>query len=164
MKKIIMPVTVTIISGVLFLIDSSISHFFSAAHSFTWVAFVNWTVFFMASDIERIKAFPSYTIGFLGANAMILLGNMGGGGIAVVAVAVAVISGIIYVMGYVKYLHISSMFLGISLTFALSQYDIAPFSITMVGVILIYGLLGLISGWICVKAQEFVKKDESITK
>ena len=50
MKKITRKaIVVTIIAGILVILDSIISKIFNQTASFTWVAFVGWTVFFGAT-------------------------------------------------------------------------------------------------------------------
>lgn len=79
MKEILRKsVAIGIIAGILVLLDGIITKKLNIVGSFTWGAFVSWTVFFGESIKERLKAIVGYVIVFLSAVAIIKLGNLFG--------------------------------------------------------------------------------------
>ena len=77
MKAITKKALVTaMVAGVLVLCDSLITKILNQTASFTWVAFISWTVFWGASTKERLKAVPGYIIGFFAAIVIIKLGSL----------------------------------------------------------------------------------------
>ena len=49
-------IIIAIIAGILVFLDGILSKVFNQTGSFTWVAFVSWTVFFGATKKERLSA------------------------------------------------------------------------------------------------------------
>jgi len=53
-------ILIGIIAGLLVLLDGIITNLLHKEASFTWVAFVSWTVFFGSTNKERFKAILGY--------------------------------------------------------------------------------------------------------
>lgn len=157
--------TVGVIAALLVLLDGIITQIIGVEGSFVWVAFISWTVFFGVTIKERIKAIPGYIIGFILAIIIIRLGNILSSGIPVKIFGVAL--GSIIATGVINWLcmyfeklkkicldSISGIFVGIALTFSglgigLTTNTLSS-SIEMLLIILIYSILGLISGYLTI--------------
>ena len=164
MKKITRKaIIIAIIAGILVLCDGIIAKLLNQTSSFTWVAFVSWTVFFGATTKERLKAVLGYILGFLSAVAIIKLGNLFSGintlYIAFGSIlATMIINFVIMQLENVeKYfpISISGIFVGIAMTFSGLgvglTIDTLENSILMLAIIMIYGILGLLCGWATLK-------------
>lgn len=161
MKNItIKAIVIGIIAGLLVLLDKAIAGLLGQTGSFTWVAFVSWTVFYSSTVKERLKAIVGYIIGFLAAVAIMKLG-------IVFSVIGALLGSILATMiinflcieleNVQKYFPISinGIFVGIAMTFSglgvgLNINSIES-SLMMLTIIVIYGILGLLSGWLTLK-------------
>lgn len=151
------PLIVAIIAAILFVIDSLIAPLFIKNASFMWIAFVTWTVFTNSSITDRLTAVPCLVIGFLAAVAMMQFGNLFNVTIFFVSLSsllgVFLINGLIMFFANLKtsWINIPSIFCGISLTFAGIGQKIYPNSFSdagiIIGVILVYGVLGLVCGY-----------------
>lgn len=147
------------------LCDGIISNLLNQTGSFTWVAFVSWTVFFGATVKERTKAIIGYIIGFLAATTIIYLGNWLGFisfnifGVALASILATMIINyvVIQLENIDKYFPISTsgIFVGMSMTFSGLGVglgvDTFKNSILMLIIILVYGILGLLAGWATLK-------------
>ena len=165
MKKITRKaIVIAIIAGLLVLFDRIISKLFNQSGSFTWIAFVSWTVFFGATMKERLKAIVGYIIGFLAAVAIMKLGNLFSFipnilGIAIGSILATMIINFLCIEleNIEKYfpISISGIFVGIAMTFSGLgvglTVDTLGNSILMLAIIVIYGILGLLSGWATLK-------------
>lgn len=158
-------IVISIIAGILVLCDGLITSIFKLEGSFTWVSFISWTVFFGATTKERIKAVVGYFVGFLCAVAIIYLGNI----LSFIPIKLfSVAIGSLFATMLINYLCIeferadklfpistSGTFVGIALTFSGLGIglgvDTIPNSITMLIIIVVYGILGLLSGWATLK-------------
>lgn len=167
MKKITRKaLVIAIIAGLLVLVDGIITNTLNLKASFTWVAFVSWTVFFGATSKERFKAIPGYIIGFLFAVAIIKFGSILTAFMPLKFLGVAI--GSIFATTLINFLcvemesldkffpvSISGMFVGIAMTFSglgigLTTNSVGS-SLLMLFIIVIYGILGLVSGWASIK-------------
>ena len=175
MKKLTRKaLVIAIIAGLLVLADGIITNVLNQDGSFTWVAFVSWTVFFSATSNERYKAIPGYIIGFLSAIAIIKIGNIFNILIPINFLGVAI--GSIFATMIINFLciemevfdkffpiSISGIFIGIAMTFSglgvgLTTNSLKS-SLLMLAIIIIYGILGLISGWASIKYGTNTKKN-----
>lgn len=159
MKKITWKAFVVgIIAGLLVICDSIISRILHQTASFTWIAFVSWTVFFGATTKERLKAIVGYIIGFISAFVIIKLGNLYNlnfFSINIFAVLATVLVNFICIEleNFDKHfpISVSGIFVGIAMVFSglgiNLGVDTFQNSILMLAIILIYGILGLLSGW-----------------
>lgn len=166
MKKLTRKaLTIAIIAGILVLCDGIISKLLKQTASFTWVAFVSWTVFFGSTVIERMKAVVGYIIGFISAVLIIQLGNyfsfiqINIFGVALGAMLATMIINFLCIEleGIEKHFPISTsgIFVGIAMTFSglganLTTTTVES-SLLMLTIIVVYGILGLISGWATLK-------------
>lgn len=162
-------IVIALIAGILVVLDGIITKLLGQEASFTWVAFISWTVFFASSLAERKRAILGYVIGFLAAFAIIELGNllkfMNLNILGVVAI------GSLIATVLINYLCIeferlqkiipastSGVFVGISMTFSGLGIGLAPNtfenSLLMLIIIVVYGILGLLSGWATLKFGE----------
>lgn len=156
-------IIIGIIAGILVLLDGIITKILNQSASFTWIAFVSWTVFFGSTVNERLKAILGYVIGFLAAVAIMQLGNL----FSFMNLGIIAIGSILATM-IINYLSIelertekkfpysvSGIFVGIAMTFSGLGASLTPNtlenSILMLAIILIYGILGLLSGWATLK-------------
>lgn len=152
-----------IIAGILVLLDGLITRLLGQTGSFTWVAFVSWTVFFGETINGRLKAILGYIIGFIAAVVIMRLGNW----FSFMNIGIVAFGSILVTM-IINYLSIelervekkvpysvSGIFVGIAMTFSGLGIGIAPNTLTnsvlMLAIILIYGILGLLSGWATLK-------------
>lgn len=157
---------IAIIAGLLVLCDGIITSLLNLEGSFTWVAFVSWTVFFGATTKERFKAIVGYIVGFLAAVASMNLGGLLSGIIPVNIFGVAL--GTILATFIINFIcielentekffpySVSGIFVGIGMTFSGLGVAMAPNSmtaaLTMLTIIVVYGILGLLSGWGSIK-------------
>ena len=153
------PLVIASIAVVLCIIDALIGRLFVDKASFMWVAFAFWTVFFGATINERIRGFIGAIIGFGAALVMMWISNSFD--LSVYTISISTVLGVFLVNGLVMYLEktekfwtnsISGVFVGILLTFSGLGQNLNPTSsfkegaITL-GVILTYGLLGLLCGY-----------------
>lgn len=171
MKKITRKaIVIAIIAGLLVLCDSMITKILKQNGSFTWIAFVSWTVFWGETVKGRSKAIVGYIIGFLAAIAIINLGSifsfMNISSIALGSILATVIVNFICIelenLDRFFPISISGIFLGIAMTFSGLGIGLTPnnfkSSMLMLTIILVYGILGLLSGWATLK---FGIKEES---
>lgn len=152
-----------LIAGILVLLDGIIVKLLGQTGSFTWVAFVSWTVFFGETVKGRLKAILGYVIGFLAAIAIMQLGNL----FSFMNVGIVAFGSILATM-IINYISIelektekiipysvSGIFVGIAMTFSGLGIGLSPNtlgnSVLMLAIILIYGILGLLSGWATLK-------------
>lgn len=164
MKKITKNAMVTaIIATILVLSDHIITKILNQDASFTWIAFINWTVFMTVTNKERLKAIPGYIIGFVTVVIIINFGSLLSGINTVyiplgALLATFVINFLLmYLEKIKKYFPISfaGIFVGMSVTFSGlgigASVNTLENSILILSVMIIYGILGLISGWISSK-------------
>ena len=157
---------ISIIAGLLVIFDGIITYLMGWSGSYVWVSFISWTVFFGATLDERILAIPGYVVGFILAVTIMNLGNFLEGiinlkiiGIAISSVfATVVINFISIYFEKLKKFYLNSIngiFVGIALTFSTLGVGLQPNtlnnSITMILIILLYGILGLLSGFFTLK-------------
>lgn len=158
-------IVIAIIAGLLVLCDGIIAKLLNQTASFTWVAFVSWTVFFGSTVKERMKAIVGYIIGFLAATAMIYLGNwLSFIPLNIFGVTIGSILGVM-VINYLcielerteKHfpVSLSGIFVGMAMVFSGLgvglTVDTLQNSILMLVIIIVYGILGLLSGWATLK-------------
>lgn len=164
MKKITRKaIVIGIIAGLLVLFDGIITKLLNQTGSFTWIAFVSWTVFFGATMKERLKAVVGYIIGFLAAVAIMKLGNIFSGintlyiAFGSILATMIINFAVMELENVEKYfpISISGIFVGISMAFSGLgiglTVDTLGNSLLMLAIIVIYGILGLLSGWATLK-------------
>ncbi len=159
-------VIIGIIAGILVLIDGVIARLLNQSGSFTWIAFVSWTVFFGATMKERLEAIPGYVIGFFAGFVIMQLGgtllsfiSLRIFGVAIVSILVTILINFLCIEleGVKKFfpISVSGIFVGIAMTFSGLGIGLTPDNlqnaILMLAIIVIYGILGLLSGWATLK-------------
>ena len=162
-------ISIGIIAGLLVFLDGIITNLMGISGSFVWVSFVSWTVFFGASVDERIRAVPGYIVGFIFAILIINLGNFLNSlfdwtifGVALSSIlATAIMNFLCMYFEKLKKIYlnsISGIFVGIAMTFSSLGIGLTPNSlsncITMIIIILVYGILGLLSGYATLKIND----------
>ena len=159
-KYFVSPVIVASIASLLYIVDALLAQVFVAGGSFMWVAFVSWTVFGSATMKDRIKAVPGFLIGFLAACAMMAITSSFSANIY--TISISCLLGVFLLNGAVMFFEngakvwlnsISGIFCGIFLTFSGLGVGLNPLNswkecfITL-GIIVVYGILGLACGWL----------------
>ena len=160
LKWFAIPLLIAVIASVLCVIDALIGGLFVDGGSFMWVAFVTWTVFGSATMKDRIKAVPGFLIGFLAACAMMAITSSFSANIYTISISgwlgVFLLNGAVmfFENGAKVWLNsISGIFCGIFLTFSGLGVGLNPLNswkecfITL-GIIVVYGILGLACGWL----------------
>ena len=135
--------------------------------SFTWIAFISWTMFASAHKMDRIKALIGFIVGFLAANLMIFAGfNISkifpAGFVPVGAFIVTFLFNTLFARyGYSPKIFnsVPATFLGMSLTFSGMGINESPFHPIKLAIIVIYGIMGLICCFTCdLLAKKFLKQ------
>lgn len=158
-------IVVGIIAGLLVILDGIITNFLDIEGSFTWVAFVSWTVFFGSNVKERLEALIGFVIGFFAAVLIMKLGdilsfikvNFLGISLASVLATTVVNYLCMHFENFKKWftISISGIFVGIAMTFSGLgvglTIDTLNSSLLMLLIIVLYGILGLLSGWATLK-------------
>lgn len=156
-------IVIAIIAGLLVLCDGIISKILKQTASFTWIAFVSWTVFFGATMKERLKAIVGYIIGFFAAMIIIKLGNLFSGintlyiAFGSILATMIINFAVMELENIEKYfpISISGIFVGMAVTFSGLgiglNTDTINNSVLLLVIILTYGILGLLSGWATLK-------------
>jgi len=154
LNKSIMPLTVGILAGFLVLLDWLIAPLIYMGGNFVWVAFVSWTIFFGFTLKDRYKAIPSLLIGFIAANLIVYIANnLGMPSVIPAILATFTVNFLIMYLVHVKFLVIPGIFFGIAMTFARGGVGLDMWSLNIIILILIYGILGLICGYVCTLVQ-----------
>ena len=164
MKKITRKaLVIAIIAGILVLCDGFLSNLLNIEGSFTWIAFVSWTVFFGATNEERLKAVVGYIIGFFSAVAIMKMGEyfeiLNVKQIALGSIIATMIINFLCIelenIEKVFPISISGIFVGIAMTFSGIGIGLTintwNSSVLMLTIIVLYGILGLLSGWATLK-------------
>ena len=170
------PLIIACIASVLYIVDALIGGLFVENASFMWVAFALWTIFFGASVSERIRSFIGLIIGFLAAVFMMLITSSFT--LNLYTISISCLIGVFVVNCLVMYFDkakkfwlnsISGIFAGIFLTFSnlgcgLNPLNSASEAFLMLGIITVYGVLGLLCGYasILLMAKFNKKPDEPI--
>ena len=156
------PLRIAVIATVLYVIDALIAQLFVKGASFMWVAFVFWTVFFASNVKDRIKGMIGVLFGFLSAIVMMAITNSFTWNVYTISVSCLI--GVFVVNGIIMFLEktekfwtnsITGVFVGISLTFSGLGVGLNPISntssfFTMLGILIVYGLLGLLCGYLSI--------------
>jgi len=169
------PLIIGAIAGVLFCVDSLLTHFIWAlygAHDLTrgfmWVAFIAWTVSFGMGNIDRVKMWIGHFVGFLTATAMIYFGQLFDSNVLGIALAslVAVILFNILVMYFDNFKRIwlnsiTGIFIAIALVFSglgvgmnVATWADAGMTLT---IILVYSFLGCLCAFCSVYFTKLAK-------
>lgn len=161
------------VASVLYVLDALIAPLLVKNSSFMWVAFVCWTIFGNVSTKEKLKALIGIVIGYLAGVIMMLITSSFS--LNVYTISISGLLGVFVVNFLVMYFEnaekiwlnsISGIFTGIFLTFSNLGCGLNPLngwgeSFFMLGIILIYCLLGLLYGISSnFLTKKFCKKNE----
>lgn len=169
LKYFSIPLAIACIASVLFIVDSLIAPLFVESGSFMWVAFAIWTIFYVSDYKDRIRGFIGVIIGYLCAALMFLITSSFS--FNVLTISISALLGVFVVNFLVMYLDhakkiwlnsLSGVFAGIFLTFSGLGKNLSPITSThsfflMLGIIVVYTLLGLLCGlcsWIITKKSK----------
>lgn len=150
-----------IVATLLMLSDFLISSMFFRGSSFTWIAFINWTLFATSPKIERFKALVGYIVGYFAANVMIfassrfqiLAGNPSI--LPVGSLAVGFLFNLLIARyGCSRYSRtifnsIPATFLGMSFAFSGLGIGMNPSNLSSLAIIITYGTMGLLCCFGC---------------
>ena len=169
-KYFAFPLTISIVAGLLYLLDCAFCGLFVEGKTFLWMAFVSWTVFFGAEMNERIRGLIGVVIGFGVAVVMMLITNSFT--LNVWTISISCLLGILLMNFLVMYLDhtkkfwtnsITGVFTGIALTFSgfgagFSPLNSACEAFTMLGILALYTVLGLIAGYVSITVSAKAKQ------
>jgi len=157
-KISVTPLVVGLIAAILLIIDGTIAPFFKVGASFMWIAFISWNLFFGSSDTDRLKAIPGFVLGFISANLIITFGNYFSlisnakiiNTMIASVIAVFVINALVMYFQHAKKYFLDSIpaiFIGIALTFSGAGISLKAYDLSLLLIIIIYGILGLLCGY-----------------
>lgn len=164
------PLTISIVAGLLYLLDCAFCGLFVEGKTFLWMAFVSWTVFFGAKMNERIRGLIGVVIGFGVAVVMMLITNSFT--LNVWTISISCLLGILLMNFLVMYLDhtkkfwtnsITGVFTGIALTFSGYGIGLSPLAsvseaFLMLGILVVYAILGMICGFCSITFSAKVKQ------
>ena len=160
LKYFAIPILIGVVAGLLYIVDALIGGLFVSGGSFMWVAFVFWTVFYSSSVSDRIRGLIGAVVGFLCGVVMMLITNSFTANIGNVSIScllgVLIVNFLVMFMDKGKKIWLNSLsgaFAGIFLTFSGLGVGLSPIAsvnsaFLMLGIILVYGVLGLICGFV----------------
>jgi len=165
-KWFMIPTTIGLTAGVLYIIDALLAGLFVENASFMWVAFALWTIFYGATIKDRIKGLIGVIVGFIAAIVMMLITsafNLNIGNISI-----SCLLGVLLINFAVMFLDkaekvwlnsLSGVFAGIFLTFSGLGVGLSPLNsvneaFVTLGVIVVWSVLGLICGAISIWATK----------
>lgn len=158
-KYFLIPIVTAIAAGALYLLDCALAGIFREGATFLWVAFISWTVFYGSSINERVRGLIGVVIGFLVAVIMMLI--TGSFTLNILTISISCLLGILIMNFLVMFLNhtkkfwtnsVSGVFVGIALTFSGLGVGMNPLNsvseaFTILGVLVVYTILGLIAGF-----------------
>lgn len=163
MKKFLqvskMPLIVGIVAAILYCLDSLIAPHIIAGASFTWVAFIAWTVTTSMTLKDKIKALIGVVIGFLLAVGIMYFGKLFSAN--VIGISIAGVLGVFIFNMIALYFDnfkklwmnsVTGIFMGIALTFSGLGVGLAPNSWANAGILICVLLLYVILGMACATA------------
>lgn len=164
--KFLYALTVGIIVTFMTIVDCLVAPVFFKGTSFMWIAFISWTLFSTYSDKEKLKAVIGFIIGYFSANGMIWISSgfeVFTGLYSSVLPIGTLVSGFLFNVLVARYGEnsnkflnsIPAMFLGMSFTFSGAGVGIPPRDLSLLAVILIYGVMGVVA---CFGCDFFAKK------
>ena len=169
LKWFAIPLLIAVIASVLYLIDALIGGLFVDGGSFMWVAFAIWTIFYGATLKDRIKGLIGIFVGYLSGMLMMTITNSFSLNIS--TISISCLLGVFLVNGLVMMLDktekfwlnsITGVFAGIFLTFSGLGVSLSPIasvseSFTMLGILIVYAVLGLICGFFSILGTSKIK-------
>jgi len=170
LKYFAMPLLIAIVASVLYITDALIGGLFVKNGSFMWVAFAIWTIFYGASFKDRIKGLIGVIVGFFAAVLMMTITNSFT--VNICTISISCLLGVFIVNALVMYMNhgekiwlnsVSGAFAGIFLTFSGLGVGLSPVTsfnsgALMLGILVVYAILGLICGYISITVQNKVNQ------
>ena len=169
LKFFAIPLLIAVIASVLYLIDCLVAGLFVSGATFLWAAFIIWTIFYGAKVKDRVKGLIGVVIGFLAAVLMMTI--TGSFTLNLATVSISCLLGVFVVNAAVMFLDkldkfwlssITGAFAGIALTFSGLGIGLSPMvsfssALTMVGILVVYTILGLLCGYFSTLGTEKIK-------
>ena len=169
-KYFAFPLITAVIASCLYLADCIFAGLFVEGASFLWVAFINWTVFYGATISERIRGLIGLVIGFGVAIIMMLI--TGSFTLNIWTISISCMLGIFVMNFFVMQLDhtkkiwtnsITGVFTAISLVFSGYGIGLSPLAsvseaFLMLGILVVYAILGMICGFCSITFSAKVKK------
>ena len=158
-KYFAIPLLISIIASVLYLIDALIGNLFIDNGSFMWVAFAIWTIFYSAKIKDRIKGLIGVVFGFIAAIIMMSITNSFS--LNIYTISISCLLGVFLVNFVVMSMDkadkillgsVSGIFGGIFLTFSGLGVGLNPLNnlndaFLTLGILVTYTILGLACGF-----------------
>jgi hypothetical protein len=144
--------SVGIVAFILIFVDYLIAPLFKDGLSFTWMAFISWTVFFGSSIKEKAKGIVGVLLGFFLAN---IISNLSFN-ILISALVVGIINMLIMLFADFKktiFSSVSGIFVGLALTFSGAGISLNISSFKLFLIILIYIVIGMLCDIVVKKLQ-----------
>lgn len=173
------PLIVGIVAVVIYIIDNFLGDALVKGGSFMWVAFVSWTVFASVSLKDRFKAVIGMAIGFGFGVLMWWSSTFFAGSVAGISIAgllfVFLANGAMMFFPHLKKIWLDSLsgiFVGVAMTFSGVGVGLSPNTahnaFLLLGIILIYGIFGLVAGFAvsqlsAPRKKKFSNSDEIIS-
>lgn len=169
LKFFAIPLLIAVIASVLYIVDCFVAGLFVSGSTFLWAAFIIWTIFYGAKVKDRIKGLIGVLLGFLCAVLMMTI--TGSFTLNLATISISCLLGIFIVNGAVMFLDkldkfwlssITGVFAGIALTFSGLGIGLSPMvsftsALTMVGILIVYTILGLLCGYFSTLGTEKIK-------
>ena len=169
LKFFAIPLLIAVIASVLYLIDCLVAGLFVSGATFLWAAFIIWTIFYAAKVKDRVKGLIGVVIGFLAA--VLMMTTTGSFTLNLATVSISCLLGVFVVNAAVMFLDkldkfwlssITGAFAGIALTFSGLGIGLSPMvsfssALTMVGILVVYTILGLLCGYFSTLGTEKIK-------
>lgn len=169
LKFFAIPLLIAVIASVLYIIDCFVAGLFVSGSTFLWAAFIIWTIFYGAKVKDRIKGLIGVVLGFLCAVLMMTI--TGSFTLNLATISISCLLGIFIVNGAVMFLDkldkiwlssITGVFAGIALTFSGLGIGLSPMvsftsALTMLGILIVYTILGLFCGYFSTLGTEKIK-------
>lgn len=164
------PLLISVVASLLYIVDALLGGLFVSGGSFMWVAFVSWTIFFSAKLTDRIRALIGVVIGFVSAILMNLITSSFNANLSTISISCLI--GVFVVNFAVMFFEkadkiwlnsITGIFTGIFLAFSGLGVGLNPIasvneSFLMIGIILVYSILGHICGFVSTFVGGKIKK------
>ena len=169
LKFFAIPLLIAVLAGALYIFDALVGNALVAGGSFMWVAFAVWTVFYGAKLKDRIKGLIGIVIGF--GSALLMMAITSSFTLNISTISISCLLGVLLVNFLVMFMDkldkiwlssITGAFVGIFLSFSGLGIGLAPLSsvksaFLMLGIIVIYAILGLICGYFSIDVTNKVK-------
>lgn len=169
LKWFSIPLFITFIACILYIVDALVGGIFIKNTSFMWVGFFIWTLFNNASIKDRIKGLISIVIGFLATIIMMYITNSFD--LNFYKISISSLLGIFLINFIVMFvdnadkrlpISITGIFTGISLTFSGLGVNLNPLEnfksfFLMFAIILVYSIIGMVCSFLSLQGTTKIK-------